>query len=389
MSADPERPGRAKRPCEMVVGLTVPQDFPEKLCRGVSAQLPVVLSTEFPETSWRIVVRREEFAGPGMDVDLTQLVRGVMLEEGWDLGVCLTARPLKVGRRPVTAEASACLGIGIVSIPALGVLALPRRVLDAVRLAIEAILRTRDARTLAEERHHQMKRIEELGKLSTAVGQPFESERGTIAFATAAAAGHLRLLLGTIRGNRPWALIVGLSRSLVAAVATSVFGLTSPVIWRIAAAMKFPRMGLLSAGALFSIGFTLVLSHNLWEHCPTAHARTRVVLINLATFSTVGLGILTSYVALLMFNLLMCLSLVPRSVLQIEMHRPAESIDYLRIAWLISSLATFGGALGAVLEANDDVRAATFALRHVKNRNGGPTQAQASATEVVRAKSGP
>ncbi|MEA2407530.1 MAG: hypothetical protein QOE69_1649, partial [Thermoleophilaceae bacterium] len=52
-----------------------------------------------------------------------------MRREGWHLAVCLTDLPLRNGRRPVVADASAMHGVAILSLPALGAARLPRRAL--------------------------------------------------------------------------------------------------------------------------------------------------------------------------------------------------------------------------------------------------------------------
>jgi hypothetical protein len=385
-SADLPKSSEEKRPRPLVIGVIAGPGLSMKLAASLSERLPAALLQRFPGTSWKVVVRIEPFAGAGADVDLVQLARRRMLEESWDLVVVLTARPLRVGRRPVTAEASASLGVGVISIPALGAIGLSRRLLDAVVLTVEAMLRSRGEGDLAKERRAQRQKIGDLGKLSSAVGRPFEEGQGRIAFATATAMGNLRLLFGAIRGNRPWAMIVGLSHSLVAALGTSAFGLTSPVIWRIANAMHFRRMVFLTTSSLFAIGFTLMAAHSLWERAPTHDARTRVVLINLATSSTVAIGVVTSYVALLMLNYVFGGALIPEAVLQHELGHPVEPTSYLRIAWLVSSLATLGGALGAVLESNAAVRAAAYCMRPVTKRND--SLARGAATQVIDARSG-
>jgi hypothetical protein len=42
---------------------------------------------------------------------------------------------------------------------------------------------------------------------------------------------------------------------------------------------------------------------------------------------------------------------------------PVDASEYLRLAWLASTLATVGGALGGVLESDETVREAAYAYR--------------------------
>jgi hypothetical protein len=51
---------------------------------------------------------------------------------------------------------------------------------------------------------------------------------------------------------------------------------------------------------------------------------------------------------------------------------PARASDYLELAWLISSLATVGGALGAGLESDDAVRQAAYSYRPDRAARGMP-----------------
>ncbi len=44
-------------------------------------------------------------------------------------------------------------------------------------------------------------------------------------------------------------------------------------------------------------------------------------------------------------------------------HHQAVAREYLRLAWLVSSLATIGGALGAAVESEAAVREAAYGFR--------------------------
>jgi hypothetical protein len=57
---------------------------------------------------WRAEVCETEPADVSAEPsDLTESVRHRLLEQGWDMGIGLTALPLRVGRRPVATSASA------------------------------------------------------------------------------------------------------------------------------------------------------------------------------------------------------------------------------------------------------------------------------------------
>ena len=75
------------------------------------------------------------------------------------------------------------------------------------------------------------------------------------------------------------------------------------------------------------------------------------------------IGVLTLYVVLFLLALAGSLLLVVPALFTDGLGHAARVSDYLELAWLISSLATVGGALGAGLESDDAVRQAAYSYR--------------------------
>ena len=83
----------------------------------------------------------------------------------------------------------------------------------------------------------------------------------------------------------------------------------------------------------------------------------------MATAATVVLGVLFLYAALFLLALVTSPVLVPAQLLKAGTGHTVRVSDYVKLAWLTSSLATLGGALGAGLENDEVVRAAAYTYR--------------------------
>jgi hypothetical protein len=327
------RSGPAEGTRPIVVGLLAAPGVAEDLAGRLARELPDQLHQRFPGLAWLLVVRGEVRAGPaGLGDDLVRLARERMLAEGWDLVICLTDIPLHVGHRPVTAYASVALGLGVVSVPALGAVNLESRTRETVVRLLERLL--------------------EHG-----------GSGDDVRFTDPAVRGNLRLLVGMIRSNRPWEVIIRLSRALAVALGGAVFAIVSPGVWMVADGAGSPRLLVLAVGSVLATCASVIVAHRLWERSPGPAARERVVLVNLAVLLTTVLGVLTLYLALLVINAACVGLLIPSGVLGRQLGHPAGVADYLRLAWLATSLGTIGGALGAVVESDLAVREAVFGYR--------------------------
>ncbi|GLK99279.1 hypothetical protein [Dactylosporangium matsuzakiense] len=335
----------------MIVGLVASPGSAADLARQVVGQLPDVLAGGSPDAAWTIRVRVDRLVErPAGLSELIDAARRRMLQEGWQLTVCLTDLPLQRSRRPVVAHASASHSVAVLSVPALGPVAVTDRALETIGRLVTALLAGNDEDTARQ------------------LGGPVEADHGGIGLVAGVVTGNLRLLLGMLRANRPWRMTIGLSRALVAAITAGVFALVTSDIWRLAVQYSRARLALLSIGAVLAVVVTIIVGASLWERVPPGPARgspaaQQVVLFNLVTVLTVVVGVLALYVALLVLALGGVLLLVPETGLDNALGRPARSDDFLAIAWLASSVATIGGALGAGLESDESVREAAYSYQ--------------------------
>jgi hypothetical protein len=135
-------------------------------------------------------------------------------------------------------------------------------------------------------------------------------------------------------------------------------------------------------GSVAAVVMTLVVGAGLWERMPARRAaRKQVILFNLATVATVLFGVLVLYLALFALNVLGALLLLPEGPVRAVTGEPVGLLDRVELAWLTTSLATVGGALGAGLETDEAVREAAYGYSPDAELTGtGPVEDRRSTT---------
>jgi uncharacterized membrane protein len=345
-----------------VVGVVAAQETALTLAEELVEELPEELQKRFGEVEWHAELGELEPAElSATSRELVEAVRRCLHARGWELAIGLTELPLRVGRRPVTAHASATHGVGLVSIPALGAIGVRRRLLRAVVYLVEGLLGEavvdRD-RGLGEQRRARLSA--RAAELASPLGRAKVHEDGSVRFLAATLRGNLRLLVGMVRANQPARVMLRLSRAVVGALGVAAYALASSNLWELAAGTSWPRLLALAAFSVVLTLAALVLAHGLWERSKNPATRERVLLFNLVTTITLALGVLTLYGALLVITGLCGAALISPHLLARTIGHAVGVVDYLRLTCLVASVATIGGALGSLVESDFAVRRATY-----------------------------
>lgn len=320
----------------------------------LAAGLEEELTVAYPGLSWRVHVGRGDLGDSEDDdsLDLLESTRDHMLDQDWDLAVGVCQEPLRQGRHTLTAQVSPAHSAGVVS-------------LDLAGVGLAAAVRDVVARILGldpdegDPSPHQLRAaVDAARQLATDV-EDRGAESGGL-FVWRVGSSNARLLLGTIRANRPWLLAASLSRSLSAALATGALTLITTDLWLLSAEYNGLQMVLVGGVAVLSVTVSLVVGANLWERPRRRVEREPVAVFNIAMVASVLLGVLVLHVGLFVTALAGALLLVDPDVFAEVTGDPAHFPQYLKLAWFVGGLATIGSALGAGLEEDDDVRAAIF-----------------------------
>ena len=361
---------RARRPNGLVLGLLADPDLPVELAEQLAGELPALLAERLDDqVRWQIRVFRQRL-DLADENRLLAVAHDSRAREGWDLVVCLTDLPRRSGLRPIVAEASVTDGVAVASLPALGA----RQLYQRVRELVIGLVAELAAEPPGSDRVGAGPGGRPRSRVAAPIRRIVPPDGGVdVRFVLPGVRGQVRLLAGMVRANRPWHLITGLSGSLAAALAAGAFAVVTSDIWQLADSLGPVRLSVATVCSIGAMVAWLIVDHELWERPGGRVARDRARLFNTATVLTVALGVGCLYVALLVATLAAAWFLVTGELLGQTLQHPVGWPEYLTIAWLASSIATVGGALGSGVESDQSVRAAAYGYRQVERGGRDPT----------------
>lgn len=147
------------------------------------------------------------------------------------------------------------------------------------------------------------------------------------------------------------------------ALATGAYVLVSANIWLVADSLGGVRLTGAMIFAMTALTAWLIVDHHLWERPTATTSQEQVVLYNVATGLTIGLGVLFLYVGLLALAFAANALVIDSKLLGRELGHTAGWSDRAVIAWMAASLGTVAGAIGSSLESDEAARQAAYGYR--------------------------
>lgn len=339
------------------VGLLASPDHCVRIANDIAEPLEERLERDLDSSlSWHVEVVTDPLSGSNASMaEVLSEIASSKDVRGWDYAISLTDVPIRRDDRIVIGETGKGLDVAVVSVPALGAIRVPSRVLSVVLELMDDLYRGTTSkgsptRFLDEDEAHR--------DLSTE-----EQADGDLRYSAPRIRGHIRLLSGMVYANRPWQIFPSFKTAVATAFATGGYGLIFTTLWEIGNVYTYTRLVALMFAAMFFLSGWIIVSHGLWERPRESVSPYLRRLYNTTTVLTIGAGVVFSYAIVFLLLLSAAVVYIPIEMLESTIGRAVEPMNYVRVAWVASSVATIAGAIGAGLEDPDDVRNATFGWR--------------------------
>lgn len=358
---------RGKRMEKIKVGLIPSPGLSANLINKIVSKLNLHFEKEInPNVDWEFEIKVNIFVGAAEYVNET-INKAVKMKEdnAWDYAVCITDLPSFSGRRAVIADIDTKSDVGLISLPSFGAFPLKKRIVKALTYIVE--LMYKQSRKDVEE--EVTKNINWNFLFSNIKRVTPEEDRNTdIRFILQSRIiGWLRVLTGMVYANRPWLAIGAFKKILTLAFATGIYISIFSTPWQLSVAYTPLRFIVLMILSMTGMVVWINFAHKLWEK-PSSKSQSQYrKLYNVTTIMTLIVITIINYLVLFVLFIISTSLFVPEGIFE------AATIDgvngslenFVRLAWLTTSLALLVGAVGATVEKEEKIREVTYSYRQI------------------------
>ncbi|RST76432.1 hypothetical protein D4T97_006610 [Siminovitchia acidinfaciens] len=367
---------------EKTVGIVSSPELPSTIANALKKQFQKDLCKYVADgkLEWRVEVEVDLLTGATEEVaEVLEGAEQIKKRNGWDFAISLTDLPVYNGRSIVLADANIDTCTAQISLPAFGWRPTPNRVKIIMLLMIKELY----FRQTTDYENNDLEQkgigpldIKKQKGFVNKLEKPFrfsavrriessnQTEETTVRFVIVPKINGLaRILFGMTIANRPWAILPSFKNVVAIAFATGAYGLIFPTLWKLSISYEIYRFIGLTATAVVGMVVWIIFAHDLWEKKNVENINRLRWMYNSTTILTLGTSVVMYYIVLYLLFLIAVSVFVPPDLYEAEADKDVGPLNYLKLAWLVTSVATFAGAIGAGLENPERVRKSTYSYR--------------------------
>lgn len=352
----------------MTLGIVPAPGLPAKVSHKICDDLESLLNEELSlGVEWGIKIEVDWFTGASEKIkEISEQAIQIKKANEWDYVISLTDLPIFYDDSIILSNANKDQKIALISLPALGLIPTTNKVKNTVYEMVKELY-------LEKEIQHPIKQTNKVfGKLKDVfkITQLERRERkdsydgASLRFILHPKwLGKIKVISGMTVANRPWLIIPSFKKIMGTAFATGSYMLIFTTLWQLSHLYNWTRFVMLMLFATFGMVIWIIFAHNLWERRINYNSQRLRHLYNTTTIATLGVSMLFFYVAMFLLFLIAVIIFVPIDLFESVLDTEIGFLDYLRLAWLVSSTSTIAGAIGASLENEEEVRKTAYGYR--------------------------
>ncbi|MCJ0930367.1 hypothetical protein MST22_04230 [Virgibacillus halodenitrificans] len=363
------------------LGLISAPDLPAEIASDLIKELPELLSEKIDkDVSWKVEMTIDSLVGVAENTkEVLEKADNIKEENEWDYAICLTDLPIFFGKYLVVANASLKDRVAQISVPTFGLMPMRRRIRKTLmqmmqELYVEESQTESPQAKLAVKEQPSKSKNKNKNKLThqfslSQIGRMKATSKDDVVdlryFIKSRFTGYLRVLLGMTFANRPWKALFSFNKMITLSFATGSYISIFPTPWQLSIVYTPIRLIILTIIAIMGMVMWVIFSQNLWEKPSDRGKKRWRDLYNWTTFSTLSSIVIINYIVLFMMFSIAISIFVPPELFQAWTGLDEEPTFkyYLNLVWLVTSLGTLAGAIGAGLEKEDKIRNITYSFR--------------------------
>lgn len=363
----------------VTLGIVPAPGLPANIAEKVKTRLEKSLNLNIEEDlSWKIEVQIDQITGAAESAKeiMNQSIR--MKEKfQWQYVISLTDLPLFEDRRAVLADANSEHHAAQISLPAFGMFVTSANVEAIVIHMIKELYYTKNQHKNVQflqdgigiKEINRSKTIHTLSKIFKFT--KVQRKKVTHSFEGLSVRfiiypkfnSYLKLIFGMTMMNSPWSIMSSFKKVIGLAFATGSYMLIFNTLWKLSGLYELFRFLLLMIMAMSAMVAWIIIAHNLWEKKHHYQSSRLRFIYNATTITTLSISVMLFYLAMFVLFSVAVVIFVPADIFEDVLHHDIQLIDYIKLAWLVTSAATIAGAVGAGLENEDAVREVTYGYR--------------------------